>query len=481
MGLLDDFSGFLKTPEGQGVLSGVFGLAAGARKGTPWNNLGRGGLAGLQGYSNALDAIGTEEERKQKALYNQKQQELLGMHYQNETDRIANERLKTEAQRRKLLDEGKSASDAFQRVFGIPVQAQMGADDYELMPVGSFSDMNVQVMDAADKQKPEFKLNTDMAKLYGMSPEDLNSIAALGQIDPKAAATMFRDVYKQRNLVRKPSDKVPTEMVYRTIASGIPLAGFEYITPEAAAKVLADLDDSGTKKAKASAPVVNVGGPTVVQNEKFQDGVGKLGAEGMFNQYQEAKNALTAVNAVKDVRALLDSGMFTGKLGPWKEQAASWYQAVTGTQMDTLDNTQMAKSILGDIVLPALSNLKGASSDRDFIMIEKYASGGEEITETALRGHLNRLYNKYGSQINNFNTTYRDYISQGGSRVPGMGELSLPSYAKPQKQEEVPPPANRGLTPKSAYDEYVDAYNRAKTPEQRNAINARARANGVIK
>jgi hypothetical protein len=55
MGLLDDFAGFIKTPEGQGLLSGVAGWAAGARKGTPWNNIGRGGLAGMMGYGNALE------------------------------------------------------------------------------------------------------------------------------------------------------------------------------------------------------------------------------------------------------------------------------------------------------------------------------------------------------------------------------------------------------------------------------------------
>lgn len=57
-GLLD----FLKTPAGQGLLSGAFGWAAGARRGTPWNNLGRGGLAGLAGYSNAIEGQRADEE-----------------------------------------------------------------------------------------------------------------------------------------------------------------------------------------------------------------------------------------------------------------------------------------------------------------------------------------------------------------------------------------------------------------------------------
>lgn len=65
MGLLGDFGNFIKTPEGQGLLSAAFGGMAGARPGQPWNTAGRAGLAGLLGYQNAQE--------------NQQQQELLGI------------------------------------------------------------------------------------------------------------------------------------------------------------------------------------------------------------------------------------------------------------------------------------------------------------------------------------------------------------------------------------------------------------------
>lgn len=68
-GLLD----FIKTPEGQGLLSGVFGYAANARKGTPVNNLGRGGLAGLLGYSNALERQDQQAENQWTKQYRQMQ------------------------------------------------------------------------------------------------------------------------------------------------------------------------------------------------------------------------------------------------------------------------------------------------------------------------------------------------------------------------------------------------------------------------
>jgi len=58
-GLLD----FAKTPEGQGLLAAVAGGLAGARRGTPINNIGRAGLAGVTGYDTALKTQGAQELR----------------------------------------------------------------------------------------------------------------------------------------------------------------------------------------------------------------------------------------------------------------------------------------------------------------------------------------------------------------------------------------------------------------------------------
>ena len=50
-GILD----FIKTPEGQGLLSAAFAGMAGARRGQPWNTAGAAGLGGVLGYSRALE------------------------------------------------------------------------------------------------------------------------------------------------------------------------------------------------------------------------------------------------------------------------------------------------------------------------------------------------------------------------------------------------------------------------------------------
>jgi hypothetical protein len=89
-GLLD----FIKTPEGQGLLSATFGGLAGARNGTPWNNLGRAGMAGVMGYGNAQDRQAQQGEAEQMKKYRQAQMD----NYQSEID---TRNLATESEKRK--------------------------------------------------------------------------------------------------------------------------------------------------------------------------------------------------------------------------------------------------------------------------------------------------------------------------------------------------------------------------------------------
>lgn len=68
-GLLD----FIQSPAGVGLLSAVAGGMAGARRGTPINNVGRGALAGLTGYSQANDQIRQDKEKQLADQYRQMQ------------------------------------------------------------------------------------------------------------------------------------------------------------------------------------------------------------------------------------------------------------------------------------------------------------------------------------------------------------------------------------------------------------------------
>lgn len=75
MGLLDNLSEFVKTPEGQGLLSAAFTGMATANRGTPWNNLGKAGVGGIMGYSNALTR---QDQMAENAIQNQVRQMQMG-------------------------------------------------------------------------------------------------------------------------------------------------------------------------------------------------------------------------------------------------------------------------------------------------------------------------------------------------------------------------------------------------------------------
>jgi len=72
-GLLD----MLNTPQGIGLLSAIAGGAAGARRGEPLNSVGRGAMAGLQGYTNAQDQARQDAQNLMADQYRQMQMDEI--------------------------------------------------------------------------------------------------------------------------------------------------------------------------------------------------------------------------------------------------------------------------------------------------------------------------------------------------------------------------------------------------------------------
>lgn len=72
-GLLD----WLQTPQGIGLLSAIAGGAATAQRGTPWNNFGRGAVAGLTGYSEALNQANQQGDQDLARRYKTMQMQQI--------------------------------------------------------------------------------------------------------------------------------------------------------------------------------------------------------------------------------------------------------------------------------------------------------------------------------------------------------------------------------------------------------------------
>jgi hypothetical protein len=153
-GLLD----FAKTPEGQGLLAAAFGGLAGARRGAPINTLGAAGLAGIGGYSNALQRQSTDQYRGMQA-----QQIQANLKKQN------------------------MAMDMAQRMFGgqsMPGSPQDGAMQPDSAATSGAAPSS---MPQAQGRRPQ-----------GAFPLGLNDVAAYNMLDLPNGSTIL-DLYKQAN------------------------------------------------------------------------------------------------------------------------------------------------------------------------------------------------------------------------------------------------------------------------------------------
>ncbi|WP_426201883.1 hypothetical protein [Pseudomonas sp. TWP3-1] len=152
-GLLD----FAKTPEGQGLLAAAFGGLAGARRGAPINTLGAAGLAGIGGYSNALQRQSTDQYRGMQA-----QQIQANLKKQN------------------------MAMDMAQRMFG--GQSAPGApQDSAMLPDAASYGAAPSAMPQTQGRQPQ-----------GAFPLGLNDVAAYNMLDLPNGSTLL-DLYKQAN------------------------------------------------------------------------------------------------------------------------------------------------------------------------------------------------------------------------------------------------------------------------------------------
>lgn len=156
-GLLD----FAKSPEGQGLLAAAFGGLAGARRGAPINTLGAAGLAGIGGYSNALQRQSTDQYRGMQA-----QQIQANLKKQN------------------------MAMDMAQRMFG-PAAGAEAQPETAMLPTGPGAA-------GAAPNMPTGMAPAQGRQSQGALPLGLNDIAAYNMLDLPNGATMF-DIYKQAN------------------------------------------------------------------------------------------------------------------------------------------------------------------------------------------------------------------------------------------------------------------------------------------
>ena len=160
---------FMNTPAGMGLLSAVAGGLAGARRSTPINNVGRGLLAGLEGYSNTQDEILKRQQMEQA----QKMQDLQLQQGQLNLSNATKEQARQDALQ-KAITGG--------LVPGTPATVQFDKPLSPPMPLDALNVSNVNQM------QPQSSLNVND---YPNTPVPAQAPKLFGQpLDPLTASML---------------------------------------------------------------------------------------------------------------------------------------------------------------------------------------------------------------------------------------------------------------------------------------------------
>ena len=359
---------FLNSPSGMGLLSGVAGGMAGARRGAPINSIGRGLTTGLLGYQQAQDAIKQEQDNALAKQYKQLQMDEM---------------------QRKM--EQAKAQQTWKA--GLP-----------------------QMMDKAQTKvtpfTPDDPFNQGPAafgEMYGGNQHGQQTDALMANVqqgDPQALQQylMQPDSPYADKLMEK--QLFPSAADYKVVDGTLVQIGSEGVKPVYSAPVKEDwnkpfLSDGkpnpayqeySTNKARAGATNVSVG-PTRVENITTQESEGsKVYGKGLGEmQVGIQKQGFTAPARIANLDRMsqllegVDSGRFSGA----GLEAARFAKSFGFNVDPKLGNKQAAEALAIEMALAMREPGSGPMTDKDFNnylntvpSLAKTAEGRKQITAT---------------------------------------------------------------------------------------------------
>ncbi len=428
MGLLD----FLETPQGQALASGIATYAATAKRGTPINNLGRGVLGGVTGYGDAVQAQQQAKVQEQKDAYNKRNQELLEMRIGNEGLRAANERQKIMQQEQAE----KSDADAGKSMWNAMFEGS-GYDPATLKPLKVSNPIAVPIANE-DRGSWSDKLPTD-----NMVPENV-------YISPKAPPnpvdTIFDELgyspgrrkYMKAWIESKPDKALPfIERAYIDMQKRSPEA------KDAIAKERAMADAMGipvgeylTQKMNKSGQNININ--NVMPGEAAAAAGKKEGFE-IGEQAAAIENKYSAIDSVREARAMLKNGIYSGYWGDWKMTAAKASGGFLGDRPKAA-NTEMFQSYIGNTVVPRLKEFGGNDSNEEMKYLQKIMGGDITMEPEALSNILESAERKIARGIERLQRQ-RGALEQG--KMPDLG----PGPSRGQAKQTATPKLNAKSAP----------------------------------
>lgn len=398
-GLLD----FFDSPQGQGLLSAVAGGMAGARRGTPFNNIGRGLLAGVAGYGNAQDRQTQEAENEVQRKFREMQMQGMQTHL---------------AQQKAQQDWKAGLPQVMQQA-----QPTYGAgDEGPTMAPGNPQALQSYLM------RPESPFADKLLeqKLFPKQPEAFTLSPGQTRYGPDGAP-----------VASLPEQKKKTALEEMLDAAGITDPG-----------VRQSFIIQGLKKQTTHAPAASTN-VTLKQEGEEAKSVGKFFGDAYANIQQAGFSAQSKVNRYSRLGQLLD-GVSTGKFAGAGLEVAKAASSLGFNIDPNMANKEAAQALSGEIALELRNpsggaGMPGAMSDADRQFLTNMVPGLATTPEG--RTLMLETAQKLAKRDMDVARMAREYRKRNGSINEGFyDELARYSEANPLFQPQAPQAPAKGLS-----------------------------------
>jgi len=454
-GLLD----FLSTPQGMGLLSAVAGGMAGARRGQPINSIGRGLAAGAMGYTQSL-----EDQRRQQAVsvadqYRQMQMDQMRQTMEqqkaqqgwraNLSSVMAPKLTGTTEQGRQLAEQNAEfgaegveplAASAMYAGQNAPLGVQYGMDkqavqDYMMRPESPYADKIIERELFPEKVKP-----VALGKTL-VNPETGETIAVDSTWkDDQIAQREQRTQELEMRLEDQRLSREQAAALRRELAANNDALRRDLISVRRDSMAQGNKPPTGYRFTPEGSLEAIPGGPADIK-------AGEAGEKDRARRdftLAQSQNVLDAITDAKKLVGVTTTG-FGGTLKNIPMTGARNLDAKITTikanlgfdRLQQMRDTSPTGGALGQVAVQELTALQATVASLD------------QLQSPA---ELKKALDKIETHYTNWQSTLK-------------GD-------QPNK-----PPASKS----AAFNEYLEAYGKAKTPEQRKAITDRARKLGVVK
>jgi len=362
-GLLDGFSDFIKTPEGQGLLSAAFGGLAGARRGQPINSLGRAGLAGLSGYAGAQEQQSQAADRAFKAM----QQTRMQKDWQKE-------------------DAMTALAAQFMQPGQPGVEARSATDAVESALPPNLQIPGMPAIAAKPAQPPKFDAAGYSNALMGIDPakgaafaQSMAKDSMFGKVDAKdytpesvakfAQSRSFGDLVPRSKMEVSSGGAVfdpyaikpgafladPNKPMMMTAGGAVPNIPFQNY----------EMGKAAAGASRTTNQLINAG------PKAFETELGKLDAK----QLDEWRNgALAAKNTILTAKKLDDAaanGAYSGGAANLKMTVGSYINGLTGATPKGQIGSELYTAEANNLILAQIKQLGTNPSNADLAFIQK--------------------------------------------------------------------------------------------------------------